>query len=96
MPAWVPRVEIAKFTVTAVIGIYLLALASEGWMRGSIGAPVRALLLAASALLVVGDKLVAASNLGIPPASADVAGIAIASALWIWRRSQTPERRGLI
>jgi TRAP transporter 4TM/12TM fusion protein len=87
---------IAKFITTAVAGIYLLALASEGWMRGSIGLPLRVVLLAASALLVVGDKIVEGFGLGLPDASADVAGIVIAVVVWLWRRSQTPERRGLI
>jgi TRAP-type uncharacterized transport system fused permease subunit len=89
-------IAIAKFIVTAVAGIYLLALASEGWMRGSIGLPLRAVLLAASALLVIGDRIVEGLGLGVPETSADLAGIAIAVGVWLWRRSQTPGRRGLI
>ncbi len=93
-------VAITEIIVTAIVGIYLLALASEGWLRGSIGWGLRGLLLLASALLVVGDQwvemLARISGWPLPPAAADIAGIALAMGVWLWRRAKTPERRGLI
>ncbi len=92
--------SITIFVATAVLGIYLLALASEGWLRGAIGWWIRGLLLLASALLVVGDQWVEnfarMAGWPLPASAADIGGFALAAAIWTWRRAQTPERRGVI
>jgi TRAP-type uncharacterized transport system fused permease subunit len=69
---------VAKFILTACIGIWLLALASEGWLRGPLGWAERGALLLASALLVIGDYWFGAVGDGL--------GLALGLAIWLWRR----------
>lgn len=87
---------IVLFIATATVGIFLLALASEGWLRGPIGWPTRAMLLVASALLVIGDRLLeGVGGLALPAGIADAAGLALGVAIWLQRRAATPGRRGI-
>jgi TRAP-type uncharacterized transport system fused permease subunit len=79
--------DIAIFVLTACLGILLLALASEGWLRGPLDYGTRALLLIAAALLIAGDAW--SSALGLAPWLADVAGLTLGGGIWAMRRAAT-------
>lgn len=66
---------IAVAAVTGALGVLCLAFASEGWLGGLLGWPLRAVVLAASLLLMGGAWW------------GDVAGIAIMIAIYGWARS---------
>jgi TRAP-type uncharacterized transport system fused permease subunit len=67
-------VEVAQALATAILGVWLLASATEGWMmRGALSMPLR---------LVAG---VTAMMLLVPEAFTDIAGLLIAAALIAWQ-----------
>jgi len=74
-----PLPEILQAFVTAVIGVWLLACATEGWMRnGPLPVPLR--LLSASGGLA----------LMVPEAWSDLAGLAVAVGLFLWQQRRYP------
>jgi TRAP transporter 4TM/12TM fusion protein len=67
-------VEVAQALATAILGVWLLASTTEGWMmRGALSMPLR---------LVAG---VTAMMLLVPEAFTDIAGLLIAAALIAWQ-----------
>ncbi|MGQ0663873.1 MAG: TRAP transporter permease [Pseudomonadota bacterium] len=73
--------QIALMFVTAVFGIYFLALASEGWIRGPLNLALRAGLLVAAFLLVAGSLWL------------DIAGLAIGGGIYAWRYIRSRQAR---
>jgi TRAP transporter 4TM/12TM fusion protein len=65
--------DVARMFATACIGIYFLALASEGWMRGPLN-PVQRLLLVVAAFGLIHGGI-----------WTDAAGLALGGALYLWR-----------
>lgn len=65
---------------TAIIGILLIAFASEGWLRGDLTWIERIILGAGAFMLVGADGLIW-----------DLGGIAIAIAIYAWRRFKVPQ-----
>lgn len=57
--------EITQQTVTAMLGIWSISVAIEGWFRGKIGIPSRLLFMLAMILLVIGSVISDLMGLGI-------------------------------
>jgi TRAP-type uncharacterized transport system fused permease subunit len=75
--------EVAQALVTATLGVWLLASATEGWMlRGPLPLPLRFVAGATAIMLLV------------PEALTDIAGLVIATALiaWQYRAHAAPAR----
>jgi TRAP transporter 4TM/12TM fusion protein len=66
-------IDVVRIFVSACLGIYFLALASEGWMRGALN-PVQRLLLVVAAFGLIHGGI-----------WTDVAGLAIGGSLYLWR-----------
>lgn len=69
---------VLQVAATACLGIWLLAIASEAWLRGQLNLVERLFVLAAVVLLCAGGALM------------DVIGIAMAIAFYAWRRIRSP------
>jgi TRAP transporter 4TM/12TM fusion protein len=65
---------IAQAAVTASIGIWFLAAATEGWFGGKLAAPLRALMLVAALALIH------------PGTVTDLVGLAIGAPVYFWQR----------
>ncbi|MFM7345024.1 MAG: TRAP transporter permease [Tagaea sp.] len=70
--------DIALFIASACVGIWFVALASEGWIKGAIGWIPRGGLVVAAGLVIAGDDWV------------DLAGLALGGAIcaWDWTRNR--------
>jgi TRAP-type uncharacterized transport system fused permease subunit len=68
--------DIALFIASACIGIWFVALASEGWIKGAIGWVPRGGLLVASGMVIAGEDWLDLAGLGL--------GAAICA--WDWMR----------
>ncbi|MCA3268190.1 MAG: TRAP transporter permease [Azospirillum sp.] len=68
--------DVTMFIVSACVGIWFIALASEGWIKGAIGWVPRAGLVVAAGLIVAGSDWI------------DLAGLALGGAIcaWDWMR----------
>ncbi len=72
-----PWYEVLRNTATALIGVYLLAGAAQGWFLGAIAGPTRLVLLAAAICMISGDW------------RSDLAGIVIGAAVFaVGRRAR--------
>jgi TRAP-type uncharacterized transport system fused permease subunit len=49
--------EVAHVTVTAALGVYLLASSTEGWLNGPVALPLRGLLFVAALCLIVPEGI---------------------------------------
>jgi TRAP transporter 4TM/12TM fusion protein len=64
--------DIALFIASACVGIWFVALASEGWVKGAIGWIPRGGLLVASGMVIAGEDWI------------DLAGLALGGAICVW------------
>ncbi len=71
-----PWQEIVAAMASALVGVYLLACATEGWFNGPLTLVARTLLI------------VAALGLMLPELYSSLAGIVIAAGVWTWQRWQ--------
>jgi TRAP-type uncharacterized transport system fused permease subunit len=69
---------VVQVLVTAAIGVALLACATEGWLGGPLNRPLRAVTFAAAILLIT------------PGVTTDLIGLALAAAIWLYRRFLRP------
>ncbi|MEM1343674.1 MAG: TRAP transporter fused permease subunit [Pseudomonadota bacterium] len=69
-----PWYEIARNLCTALIGVYVLAAAVQGWFAGPAALPMRAVLLLAALMMIAGDW------------RTDITGALLIGALFLWRR----------
>ena len=75
-----PLVGILQAFATAALGVWLLACATEGWMRnGPLALPLR-LVSAAGGLLLM-----------VPEGFTDLAGLAVAGGLMLWQQRRYPQ-----
>ncbi|MCF8482143.1 MAG: TRAP transporter fused permease subunit [Rhodospirillum sp.] len=75
-----PWIETVQVFATALVAIYLIAVAGEGWMFGNIG-PIERVLAAIAALLLLWSSL-----------STDIAGLVMAAGLLIWTRRRASQQ----
>ncbi|WP_246828286.1 TRAP transporter permease [Ectothiorhodospira sp. PHS-1] len=66
--------EIAQSFATAMIGVFMLAGAAQGWFFGAAGWPIRVLLFAGALMAISGDLLT------------DLVGLGLAVILFLWQR----------
>ncbi|MCG5499330.1 TRAP transporter permease [Ectothiorhodospira lacustris] len=66
--------EIAQSFATAMVGVFMLAGAAQGWFFGAAGWPVRVLLFAGALMAISGDLLT------------DLLGLGLAVVLFLWQR----------
>lgn len=64
--------EITLFIASACVGIWFVALASEGWIKGAIGWIPRGALVVSAGMVIAGDGWV------------DLAGLALGGAICVW------------
>ena len=65
---------VAHVFVTASLGVFLLASATEGWLNGPLTPPLRVALFVAALLLIIPEQVT------------DFVGLAIGAVIWIWQR----------
>jgi TRAP transporter 4TM/12TM fusion protein len=68
---WLPVLHV---TVTASLGVFLLASATEGWLHGPLTLPLRAILFVAALFLITPEPI------------SDGIGLAVGVAIWLWQR----------
>jgi TRAP transporter 4TM/12TM fusion protein len=65
---------VAHVVVTASLGVFLLACATEGWLHGPLAPTLRGVVFAAALLLIT------------PEPVTDAIGLVAAAAVWLWQR----------
>ena len=68
--------DIAHATITAAVGVWVLASSTDGWLRGNLGMPMRVLLF------------VAALALMLPGIYSDLVGLFVVAPIYFWQRLQ--------